>query len=209
MDYTDPCDQNSQSDILLSSISKFNKIDTLQQFYKLWAEFYSNELCIPTYHAKFIGPISDNPLLTVQIAERFKKIALQGFVMTDSQEASIERCQKQYITGLIHKKKARDLVDFMNRFSGIVAYHSFNEDDCTYGPIVTYEGICTNNEFLFEGNATTGLHCCDSSIDIVLKWSNHKFQKKFMKNMVGINLLDSVHGRGLLLDLLELFFNME
>jgi len=165
----------------------FLKCKTVVEFMEIWSKFYENEICIPTYHSKFVGA-EDNPQATRDLGKKLKEIARRGFLATDSQ-VNIPGNQKSYIVGYLPNKMAKLLSEELNRYSGIVAFYSdikdFREEDEDVFEhlFVTYDAnddeilkSAKNNKM--SGVPFTTIPSYEGSFDTVREWMSKEVKKK-------------------------------
>ena len=101
----------------------FKSCNTVKEFLILWASFYENQICLPTYFDTFYGnPSGDNPQASHHLGQKFKAITLHGVIPIDSQ-VTIPYEQKGYIDVYVHNDDIRRLAAQLNRYNNIVAFH--------------------------------------------------------------------------------------
>lgn len=137
------------------SYQRFLCCDNLKEFLSLWASFYENEVYIPGYLSKFVAA-GDNPEATFEMGKKFQEITKCGVICTSSQVTILGK-QKGYITAFINQSIRKELVEDLNRYSGIVAFTSkiFYKQDCYEGHdsiYVTYDKNCKGYSRVHAGD---------------------------------------------------------
>lgn len=113
------CDRN---EIRNQSFYKFYNVNTLQEFLELYATFYENQICIPSYFGTFYGAEhGDNPEATYELGQKLKAITLSGIIPFDSQ-ATIPYKQKAYLQAYVPNNYIKKITAELNRNNNIVAF---------------------------------------------------------------------------------------
>lgn len=159
---------------------------TIDEFLHLWAKFYANQACIPSYYANFINLDDDDRQASYQLGQKFKKITLKGIICMDSQDTKPYE-QKGYIDALVPNAIIRALTSYLNRYNNIVA---FNYDLSKYKVgipslrdlIVTFDSShkdrMLNQEMRFPtGDAFTHVGNMYNQIYHIDPWLNNQMKK--------------------------------
>ena len=180
----------------------FKEVKNWDELLKLWSRFYSNEIYVPGYCAKFIDEEGDNPQANNELGKLFQDITGMEVICTNSQ-VSIKAEQKAYFTGYSFSHILYPLFIELNRLDGIsaimldlsnmkktesfsnfpfVTYSDWNQDAKKRGPKFGQRYGHTGRMY---GNSSSHLGIdfgTASDVDFITKWLNKDMQKVVSKN---------------------------
>jgi hypothetical protein len=168
-------------DLAIESKKRFQELETTQDFFALWTEFYDNKIYIPSYGAKFIEEDHDNPQADTVLANKLKKLTLNGVIPVDSQ-VMIPFRQKAYISLYCPKNMIKIYCAELNRFEDIVAFWGENDDTQRLNSLyVTYDALSDSeeNENKSKGNPFSQLSLTDPFVlTTISKWLSNTLKEK-------------------------------
>lgn len=222
--YSIDCDEGSSDREISRKL--FLRAKTWRQLVQLWVKFYSNEICLPTYYASWIGG-TDNPLATFDIGKRYANISLKsGLIFSDGQQGSLLYQQREYLSGftissyepVIHK-----ICEEMNRISGMIAFYWTEDyypnidyskeledieelDNEIRGLYVTYDEIGSLDRTSWIGEPMTSALNESPGVRSLLNysWLNKSLRNELKEEgFIGFEFIDTIHGESRIIPTLE------
>lgn len=185
----------------------FRRVTDWDSFCKVWAQFYTGQIAIPTYGGTFVGT-DDNRLANRKDASKLVNLTETGtIVIFDSQSGSPADRQKAYVQAFARDKEtARMIVDEMNRYSGIFAYatrvenKSFEEIIEPLVPAtVTYDDRGVNNPLKpLTGRPYTRqwLFTNSDEAEMVFDWVDPQVRRSILRKILyHVVIIDTIFTR--------------
>lgn len=177
----------------------FYNVNTFKDFLDLYAQFYENKICIPTYFGIFYDNFGDNPQATKTLGKKFQFITYKGVIVIDSQ-VTIPFKQKSYIIAYVPNDMAEPITQELNRYNNIVSfYYDFlPRQNGAEGLYVTYDDYDINQPLIHQlhfptGKAFTQVGRLDSSPSYSFgSWLNSHMKKIINeKNFKQLTIIDA------------------